>query len=381
MHRLQPTLKEYSWGSRSAIQSLTGLGRAGEPLAEIWYGAHPSGPSHLDDGGTLEELIRADNVSVLGEEVSERFDGALPFLVKFIAPGQAVSLQVHPNQARARAGYSAELHDPAGERMFVDPRHKPEQIFALTAFEGLVGLLPLDEALQALDMFDHPVARAARAELSTHGTSGIASALATLARASTTDVHEVVAQARTLADHGSVPAQTLLALAEQYPGDPGVAVSLMLRKVHLDPGDSVMVASGVPHAYMSGLALEVMANSDNVFRLGLTSKRVDIEESIANVLTDPANVSRPHDPDGPGARVSEEFHLRVHDLRSGEVAIAGGGPRIVVGLRGESTISDGVRSVPLFPGAAAFLPHRTEANADGSGSLAVISVPNVVGPR
>lgn len=378
MHLLQPTLKEYSWGSRSAIQSLTGLGRAGEPLAEIWYGAHPSGPTHLYDGGTLEELIRADNVSALGEEVSERFDGALPFLVKFIAPGQAVSLQVHPNEARAREGYTAELHDPAGERMFVDPHHKPEQIFALTAFEGLVGLLPLDEAVQALDMFDHPVARAARAELSAHGTSGISSALATLARASTTDVHELVAHARTLAVQGALPAQTVLALAEQYPGDPGIAVSLMLRKVHLEPGDSVMVASGVPHAYMSGLALEVMANSDNVFRLGLTSKRVDIEESIANVLTEPAEVNRPHDPDAPGGRAPEEFRLRIYDLRSGGVSIGETGPRVIVGLRGGSTISDGHRSLLLPAGAAVFVADLSEVSArEGSGSLAVVSVPRL----
>ncbi|WP_424936839.1 MULTISPECIES: mannose-6-phosphate isomerase, class I [Bacteria] len=374
MHRLEASQKDYAWGSRSAIQDHAGVGTAGDPLAEIWYGAHPSGPTRLEDGGTLEELIRTEGAAVLGEDVAERFDGTLPFLVKLIAPGQAVSLQVHPHAERAREGHAAQRADPSRERLFVDPRHKPEQILALTAFEGLVGLRSVDEAAEVLGRLDHPLPRASRVALITGGEAAVPRALALLARASSADVDELVALARPLAAEGGFPpASTLLELAEQYPGDPGVAVSLMLHRVRLGPGDSVLVASGVPHAYMSGLALEVMANSDNVFRLGLTVKRVDVEESIANLLAAPAVVSRPHRP--ADADAPAEFRLDVHDLGSGEVVVGGAGPRVVVRLSGDGPIRDGSRSVALPRGGAVFLPHGSQAVAEGSGRIAVVSVP------
>ncbi|WP_431779582.1 mannose-6-phosphate isomerase, class I [Microbacterium aurantiacum] len=371
MHRLQPSLKDYAWGSRSAIQEFTGISTTGGPLAEIWYGAHPSGPSRLDDGRTLEQMIRADGPEVLGKDVYERFGGVLPYLVKLIAPGQAVSLQVHPHSDRARAGYDAQLQSPSHEHLFVDPRHKPEQILALTPFEGLVGLRPVDEAREVLGLFRHPLTHSALAALDG---GDIRRALALLAGGSASDVTALVALARPLAAEHVAPAKTILELAGQYPGDAGVAVSLLLRRVRLEPGDSVMVASGVPHAYMSGLALEVMANSDNVFRLGLTAKRVDVAESIANTLTDPAAVSRPHgstDAVGP-----DEFHVAIHDLRTGDVVIPDAGPRILVGLDGETTIDDAAGRAQLGPGAAAFLPHGDRATAvAGVGRLAVVSVP------
>jgi len=376
MHRLEASQKDYAWGSRSAIQDHAGIGTAGEPLAEIWYGAHPSGPARLEDGRTLEELIRAEGPAVLGADVAERFGGALPFLVKLIAPGQAVSLQVHPRAERAREGHTAQLADPSRERLFVDPHHKPEQILALTTFEGLVGLRPVDEAAEVLGRLDHPLPRAARVALVTGGEAAVPRALALLAQASVADVDELVALARPLAaGEGDPAASTVLELAEQYPGDPGVAVSLMLRRVRLEPGDSVLVASGVPHAYLSGLALEVMANSDNVFRLGLTAKRVDVEESIANLLAAPAVVNRPHRPAGSDTGAPAEFRLDVHDLGSGEVAIAGPGPRVVVRLSGAGPIRDDSRRIALPQGGAVFLPHGSHAVAEGSGRIAVVSVP------
>lgn len=375
MHLLKPAEKHYEWGSHSAIQNLAGFGSPGQPLAEIWYGAHPSGPATLGDGRTLNELISAEGASVLGEDVAERFGSALPFLVKLLAPGHAVSLQVHPSARRAREAYAQQLADPTREQKFVDANHKPEQILALTRFEGLVGLRPIAEAVDILASFDHPLTRKAASALAPGGERAIHTAITLLGEATAAEVAALVDLARALVHAGAhAAAETLLELADQYPGDPGVAVSLMLRRIRLEPGDSVMVDSGVPHAYMSGLALEVMANSDNVFRLGLTAKRVDLEESVANLITSPALVSRPHGAargDGP-----DEFRLDVVDLRSGRYDIAGAGPRIAVALSGACTIHAADRAIALEPGHAVFLPHNTvAAAAPAAGSVAVISVP------
>lgn len=352
------------------------MARSDEPLAEIWYGAHPAGPATLEDGRPLGDVISEDAIAMLGSDVSERFGGQLPFLVKLIAPGSAVSLQVHPQAWRAREGHSEQLANPAAEQKFVDGNHKPEQILALTEFDGLVGLLPIADAEAVLADFDHPLTRAARAALAPGDEKAIRDAVSALAGASTAEVDSLVGLAREMVAEGHhAAAETLVELAEQYHGDPGLAVSLMLRRIRLDPGESVMVLSGVPHAYMSGLALEVMANSDNVFRLGLTAKRVDVEESVANLITSPALVSRPH---GSAPVASpDEFDLEVHALRPDGIAVAGAGPRIVVAITPGCTVRSADRSIALEPGHAVFLPHGTTAvAASESGRIAVVSVPS-----
>lgn len=375
MDILKAAEKRYAWGSRSAIQELTGIGGSDEPLAEIWYGAHPAGPATIEDGRSLDDLIAEDPVRTLGNDVAQRFDGQLPFLVKLIAPGQAVSLQVHPQAQRAREAYAEELAKPEHERRFVDARHKPEQILALSPFEGLVGLRPASDASAVLAAFDHPLTRAARRILDDRGERAIHGAVSLLAGASPDDVDQLVELSRALVAGGPHPAaETLLELAEQYSRDAGLAVSLMLCRIRLAPGESVMVPSGVPHAYMSGLALEVMANSDNVFRLGLTAKRVDVEEAVSNLITSPAVVNRPHR--GSSANAPEEFHLEVLALQSGGVDVSGAGPRIVVALTELCVLRSEERNVMLGPGGAVFIRHgeSVAATAAESGRIAVISV-------
>lgn len=373
MYLLTPAEQGYAWGSRSAIQSFAGFGSPDQPLAEIWYGAHPSGQTRIHDGGTLESLLR-DHPEMLGDDVRERFRGRLPYLVKLIAPGQAVSLQVHPEAQRARDGYTSQQNDPMRERRFVDDSHKPEQILALTTFEGLVGMRPVEESRALLAPIAHPLARAAGEALARGDDRAVREAIVILAAASADDVDAMVEAARGL---GELPhIATMLELAAHYPGDPGLLISLLLRRIRLEPGESVLVHSGVPHAYMSGLAVEVMANSDNVFRLGLTAKRVDIEESLANLSTAPAAVSRPHGVLpilGP-----DEFQLDVTELTAEPVELPGAGPRIALAMTHGCTLMDERSVVQLPRGHAAFLPAGDRGvTAVGPGRVAAVSVPMV----
>lgn len=374
MYLLKASEKHYDWGSHAAIQDFTGGGVPNSPLAEIWYGAHPSGPALLEDGRTLENLVAHEGAAALGDDSFERFAGKLPFLVKLIAPGRAVSLQVHPHAQRAREAFAEQQKDPAREQTFVDANHKPEQILALTAFDGLVGLRPVAEADAVLSALDLPVTRTAREALAPGDERAVHAAITHLASASVDDVKALIALAhRDKPQDASSAITTLLELAQHYPEDPGLAVSLMLQRVSLKAGDSVMVASGVPHAYMSGLALEVMANSDNVFRLGLTTKRVDIEESVHNLITTPALVNRPHRP--ASGTDPEEFRLEIRDLLPYNLDLSGSGPQIAVALTPGCTLGDGSRTLVLEPGGAVFVPHNSPFVASGTGRLAVISVP------
>src|SRR5699024_10200371 len=126
--------RPYAWGSTSALQTFSGFGTTGSPLAELWYGAHPAGPTKVPDGRTLSEFIAEDPQRSLGPAVAKAFDGQLPFLVKLLAPAQTVSLQVHPSADRAAECFAAQQDTPAVERTFVDANHKPEMVYALTDF-------------------------------------------------------------------------------------------------------------------------------------------------------------------------------------------------------------------------------------------------------
>ncbi|MFS0853961.1 mannose-6-phosphate isomerase, class I [Microbacterium sp. 179-I 3D4 NHS] len=371
MRRLDGHVKNYDWGSPTAIPQFAGWAADGVPVAEVWFGAHPSGPSLLDGGGTLAGLLAAEP-DLLGPAVRERF-GELPFLLKLLAPGRAVSLQVHPHIDRAREQFSA----PDAASTFVDANHKPEMILAVSPFDGLVGLRPFDEALRVLRSVGHPSLDRAADEAERGG--DLRRALRELAAASE---EQVRASLEMLRDRGAEhPAfATAIQLAEQHPNDAGALVSLLLERVSLRPGDAVFVDSGVPHAYISGLAVEIMANSDNVFRLGLTSKTVDVEESLRNLITEPARIIRaaPASTTQTLETDAAEFRLTVHRGHGLRVRSNEPGPRIVLGAGGFVALRRGEedRRLVLSAGEAVFLGHGEHAELLVDGQAVVGAVPH-----
>src|SRR5690625_301905 len=275
MRRVTGVPRDYAWGSHSAIQELVGTEPNGTPLAELWFGAHPTAPAQLIDGpGDLGTAIADDPTGTLGADVTARFGPQLPYLLKLIAPARPLSLQVHPSLERARARYAAE--DRAGvpldapHRNYRDPNHKPELVFALTTFEAVCGFRAPRRAAELLADLDAPLARRLHRELAADPTpGGMRSAFTTLlheaSRPSPEEVAQVVDACRTRAEQGSPSPRAdaiVVRLAEHYPDDPGVVASLLLNPVTLHPGDSLFVPAGGVHAYLSGLAVEVMASSD-----------------------------------------------------------------------------------------------------------------------
>lgn len=336
VHVVRGAIKNYDWGVVDGLAMWSGV-KDGEPQAELWFGVHPSGPTDVID----ERGHRT------GEILADRFDiDQIPLLVKILAADRPLSLQVHPDAVNARTAWDAGEHT-----LYADPFAKIEMIVALSDFEALAGWrnhetaarilagLELDEEIvQALSAGDRP------------------SCLRRLVQLSPEHVQRSTArieQAAKDAGIAELAAQALGKIAAQYPNDPGAIVAALLHHVHLRPGDALYVPCGVPHSYIHGLGFEVMTSSDNVLRLGLTSKTVAIEYAL-DALNDhvDATVQRAL----PGDSLSPaDCPFTVRLAREGDDEIDSGAYRIVVNLDGNATVATDVVDVTLKPGSAAVL--------------------------
>jgi mannose-6-phosphate isomerase len=213
--------------------------------------------------------------------------GELPFLFKILSADRPLSLQVHPNAALARAGFEAEeaagIPRDAAERTYRDASHKPEMVYALTTFDTLVGFRPTAEILRILSGIDTPLAQSLARELNASpGFSGIVRLVERLLSSSVT-AREIAAIVDACSELVAVGVDvrrayvTAIEIAEHYPGDVGVIISLTLNRLTLQPGEAAFLGAGIIHAHLKGMCLEVMAASDNVLRAGLTSKPLNPE--------------------------------------------------------------------------------------------------------
>lgn len=370
---LDGVIRPYPWGSRSAIPRLMGRQPDGRPVAELWFGAHPDDPSPAPAHGTdLAALVERDPVGLLGAASVERFGPRLPFLVKLLAADTALSIQVHPTLAQARAGFAAEQAraEPgnAAVRNYRDPNHKPELLCALTPFEALCGFRPVAQTLQLLDILDLPVLAPVGDLLA--GPDGLRAAFTHLL--TLPDPAPLVAAvadraARIAADSPwAATAGAVVLAASDFPGDIGVALALLLNHVRLQPGEAIYLGAGNVHSYLRGTGVEIMANSDNVLRCGLTGKHVDVAELVK--ITDFSPLVEPRCPSrdagcGPHFAVPvPDFGLQVLDLAAhqGSCAIDGHGPYVIVCVAGQAQVAARGVAVDLAPGRAAFVSARQE---------------------
>ncbi|MBO0878146.1 MAG: mannose-6-phosphate isomerase, class I [Pseudonocardia sp.] len=387
MEFLDNPVRRYAWGSRTVIAGLQGRPvPSPHPEAELWLGAHPGDPSYLVDGASrrlslLDELAR-DPASRLGEKCARRWAGRLPFLLKVLAADEPLSLQAHPSAELARAGYAREndkgiaLDD--ARRNYKDPNHKPELVCALTEFHALTGFrepaatVVLLRELAVPELAGHVELLAGQPD--EQGLRALFSTWITLPQQMLDRLVPAVQEGcvqllrRGSADpdadaHRDV-ARTVLELSERYPGDAGVLAALLLNRVTLAPGDALYQGDGVLHAYLSGACIELMANSDNVLRGGLTPKHVDVPEllRLLHFGSGPPPIVRGAI-DGPLTRydtVAEEFRLWRLDWSGANVgdvvSLPDGGPRILLCTSGEAKVSVGSgRSLCLRRGESLWL--------------------------
>jgi len=399
MYLLDPAIRNYQWGSTEGIQRTLRLAVDGQVMAEAWFGAHPDDPSAAtvanNDIRPLNEVIALDPGTALGEDVVARFGAVLPYLLKLIAVEGPLSLQVHPNIDQAVEGYSEEerANVPKGapHRNYRDRNHKPELVYALTDFEGLSGFRAPRRVIELLRDLHVPLAaKLADTILATPGPEGIRAAFTQLLEPETRPSQEEIEQIKEACaarlERGSPSPRAdriLVRLVEAYPGDPGAVTSLLLNPVTLHPGEAMFVPAGSVHAYLKGVAIEVMANSDNVLRAGLTTKHVDVAELLATVdcvAAPPIRIGpeefrgRTHMYYAP----VEDFQLSVTELLSGETEpLPSAGPRTLLLLSGEVRLSSAAsKDVVLQAGQAAFIPAEDGlVVASGRGVIIQASVP------
>jgi mannose-6-phosphate isomerase len=407
LYKLHNQIKHYEWGSPDFIPRLLGMDSDGTPWAELWMGAHSASPSRVSssDGGELGlgELIAQDTLRYLGEKTAERY-GALPFLFKLLAAEKPLSIQAHPNLALAREGFDREngagpaLDAPT--RCYKDANHKPEIICALTPFTGMCGFrepeqirqllvaflgpplpgegAPSEESANVIRKGFVPLLRALELPDTASALRNFLNALFDLSPEVRKALTEYILSANGM---GDCDWELMRRFARLYPGDPAMISPLYLNVFRLEPGEAIFLRAGILHAYVHGLGVELMANSDNVLRGGLSAKHIDIPELMKALDFSPHQLQliKPE----PGISCftypspCEEFSLTVMRGLGNTAAtiFPRNGPSICIVTEGEVSINGTV----LKQGESAFIPPAVGGEdplvLQGRYTLYVASVP------
>jgi mannose-6-phosphate isomerase len=314
--------------------------------------------------------------------VRERFGVRLPFLLKVLAADKPLSLQAHPTNEQAQAGFAAEeaagVPRDAPTRTFKDPHHKPELLLAITPVEALCGFRPVEGSLHCLAKLQVPELKPTIAALARGGLRAAIPQLIALAPDVRSVLVEAVAEAasRFVAAHDPEFINTYrwaASLAATYPGDPGVVISLMCNHLTLAPGEAVFLPAGNLHAYLSGAGVEVMASSDNVLRGGLTAKHVDLAALIEVLDFTDGRVPVMHPVLGPGGLrypvPVEDFDLTRVQLDAQSGSLTTSGPQVLLCTEGAAVLSSPDAELTLRQGESAFVPAGAPVTAHGPAVL------------
>lgn len=381
---LENTVQTYAWGATDGVARVVGSEPTGGPEAELWVGTHPLAPSVVvgdPEGRTLAEVVAADPPRWLGADLAAAGHTALPFLLKVLAIGRSLSLQAHPSEREAAAGFARE--EAAGTpidsptRTYKDPNPKPEALVAIAATDALCGFRPPEVSRALVAACGQRPLEPLEAILGRGGPEAQRSALAWLLHLEG-DERAAVAAAATVAGAGAAagsPRSWVATLAAEHPGDPTALVPLLLEVVRLEPGDALHLPAGNLHAYLAGTGIEVMSASDNVLRGGLTPKHIDVDELLAIVRFGPGV------PAGPQRRrpqpglttydaAESTFALAVGDPAHGPLTIAPHRPSLLLATGGPIGLSGPGGELRIDHGRAAFAaPGEGPLTVTGTGRL------------
>jgi phosphomannomutase len=394
---LRGAVQHYAWGGTRFLPELLGLPNDGdEPWAELWLGAHPRGPAaaRLEQapGGwlALDRLIRAAPDAVLGRRASRRFGGELPFLLKVLDARDILSVQVHPGRRLAREGYAREqeagLPLDSPQRSYPDPKPKLEVHAALSRVWMLHGFRPSGQ-IAALPALIPELAGLFAGLPDRRDLRALYTRLMSLPQGAVDAILEplLARLERQEPEDKGTPDFWALRAARQYPVDRGIFSIYLLNLVCLEPGQGTFQPPGLPHAYLEGTVVELMSNSDNVLRGGLTAKKVDAPELLRAIVFrgGPPRILRAR-----AVSAAEwAYPAPARAFRLGRVELPAGGacrlgcrgPQCLLVLQGPATLEGGGRRLELARGAAALvpagLPCLARAGATGAAVLYRASLP------
>ncbi|WP_421229104.1 mannose-6-phosphate isomerase, class I [Aeromonas jandaei] len=370
---MQNPIQGYDWGSHDSLTTLFGIANPeGKPQAELWMGAHPNGCSDVVVAGQpqkLSTLLERAPAAVLGEATLARF-GSLPFLFKVLCAEKALSIQVHPSKAQAEAGFAKEeaagIDIKASNRNYKDPNHKPELVFALTPYQAMNGFRAIPAILALFERVNLAVIAELTAALAaSQNEAGLQHFFHQLLVLEGARKEEALAGLLAFAsEHQDEETFALItSLAAQYPCDVGLFSPLLLNVVTLKPGQAMFLDACTPHAYVRGTGLEIMANSDNVLRAGLTPKYIDVAELLdctrCQAKPDDQILLAPH---VEGA--VQHFEVPVPDFTfsvypAGEHQLTTASAEILFAIDATVLLQRGDETLRLEKGQSAFIPAAT----------------------
>lgn len=364
---LKNPVQDYSWGSRTFIPQLMGeVTPSDQPQAELWMGAHPKAPSLvLYDGEwiSLPELVKKNPEDILGRTISKKFSNRFPFLFKVLAAARPLSIQAHPNKEQAHEGFLREngLKIPlnAPHRNYKDQNHKPELICALTPFLALRGFRNLRDIISLMERIESTVIKKVILNLKSQTPNdGLKRFFTTLMTMERKEKEQVISDVVTFSEKhfDSDPAlEWVLKLHNVFPSDPGILSPIFLNMIRLQPGEAMHIPAGELHVYMEGAGIELMANSDNVLRGGLTHKHMDIPELLRILKFTPSEpaILRPEKIN----QYERVYPTSVEEFRLSEISIGEGlsfysqknrAVEIIICMNGEARIKDTGSGETLF---------------------------------
>jgi mannose-6-phosphate isomerase len=387
MQRIEGRAQHYAWGSPTAIPGLLGLAPTGEPYAEHWLGAHESAPS-LVGGASLDALIADHGEDILGSATKDRFGGRFPYLMKLLAADRPLSIQAHPNREEAETGFAREnaagVPIDAPDRTYRDAWPKPEALIAITPFIGLCGFR---DPVRTVDLIERlGVADELRSVITPltqrKGSAALAQVFLDVLSFDGERLRRVDLVVDAAANHTEDDAElgdlarALVQLGNAFPGDRGILAALLLNNVTLLPGEGMFLGAGNMHAYLHGVGIEVMANSDNVLRGGLTTKHIDVDE-LMRVVRFKAEEPVLLAVEALGPRTyhygtsAPEFTVWRVDPGHAPVPVPGTGARIGLVLEGDAHLTVGGETLDLNRGESVLLSVGDCATVAGTGVLYV----------
>ena len=290
--RLKGKVQHYAWGGYDFIPSLIGFSNTEhKPCAEYWMGAHPSASSDIlvnNQPVSLYQVINEDIAETITDKVFQQF-GELPYLLKILDVKDMLSIQVHPTKAEAIKGFEAEeaagIPINATNRNYKDRNHKPEVMVALSEFWLLHGFkqeAALERTLEDVQEFNIFLPLFKRA-----GYKGLYQFVMEMSQEDIDRLlfNLVKRELRKKEYNELTKDQPGWWVAKLFEGkeeikniDRGIFSIYFFNIVKAEKGDAVFQGAGIPHAYLEGQNVELMANSDNVLRGGLTPKHIDVPE-------------------------------------------------------------------------------------------------------
>lgn len=292
--KLHGKVQHYPWGGYEFITSLLGFENIDkQPYAEYWMGAHPTASSKLETEEGLQQwydLIQQSPMEHLGEKVYQQF-GELPYLFKVLDVREMLSIQVHPSKEEAKKGFEREegagVPVNASSRNYKDKNHKPEVMVALGEFWLLHGFKKEEELQQVLETV--PEFNFLSNVFAEDGYYGLYKMVMEMSVEEADDLLVPLVEREITAPHtkdepGYWVSKLYKGILPQNNADKGIFSIYFFNIVQLKEGEAVFQGAGVPHAYLEGQNVELMANSDNVLRGGLTSKHIDVPELMKHIV-------------------------------------------------------------------------------------------------